>query len=99
MRLLIFRQQFFPQPVGFHRCGFPATLEPGIVIVPVGNQRLIEGGLIALQRMGRAEEVARRADVGEKTLFRALSENGNPTVATLHKVLHAVGLQIGRAHV
>jgi probable addiction module antidote protein len=39
-------------------------------------------------------DVARRADVGEKTLFRALSENGNPTVATLHKVLHAVGLRL-----
>ena len=39
-------------------------------------------------------EVARRADVGEKSLFRALSENGNPTIATLHKVLHAVGLRL-----
>ena len=53
--------------------------------------------LVALRQVAKAHgmaEVARRADVGEKTLFRALSENGNPTSATLHKVLHAVGLRL-----
>ena len=53
--------------------------------------------LVALRHVAKAHglaEVARRADVGEKTLFRALSENGNPTVDTLHKVLHAVGLRL-----
>ena len=53
--------------------------------------------LLALRQVAKAHgmaDVARRADVGEKTLFRALSENGNPTVATLHKVLHAVGLRL-----
>ena len=53
--------------------------------------------LVALRQIAKAHgmaDVARRADVGEKTLFRALSENGNPTVATLHKVLHAVGLRL-----
>jgi probable addiction module antidote protein len=38
--------------------------------------------------------VARRAEVGDKTLFRTLGENGNPTLATLQKVLHAVGLRL-----
>ena len=32
--------------------------------------------------------------MGDKTLFRALSENGNPTISTVHKVLHAVGLRL-----
>ena len=53
--------------------------------------------LVALRQVAKAHgmaDVARRADVGEKTLFRVLSENGNPTVATLHKVLHAVGLRL-----
>ena len=53
--------------------------------------------LVALRQVSKAHgmaDVARRADVGEKTLFRALSENGNPTIATLHKVLHAVGLRL-----
>lgn len=53
--------------------------------------------LLALRKVAKAHgmaEVARRADVGEKTLFRALSENGNPTITTLHKVLHAMGLRL-----
>ena len=53
--------------------------------------------LVALRQIAKAHgmaEVARRADVGEKSLFRALSENGNPTISTLHKVLHAVGLRL-----
>ena len=56
--------------------------------------------LVALRQVAKAHgmaEVARRADVGEKSLFRALSENGNPTVNTLHKVLHAVGLRLSVA--
>ena len=52
--------------------------------------------LVALRHVAKAHgmaEVARRAKVGEKTLFKSLSENGNPTIATVHKVLHAVGLR------
>lgn len=53
--------------------------------------------LVALRHVARAHgmaEVARRADMGDKTLFRALSESGNPTLMTVHKVLHAVGLRL-----
>ena len=53
--------------------------------------------LVALRHVAKAHgmaEVARRANVGEKTLFKSLSENGNPTIATVPKVLHAVGLRL-----
>ncbi len=53
--------------------------------------------LLALRQVAKAHgmaEVARRADVGSKTLFRALSEQGNPTLDTVNKVLHAVGLRL-----
>ena len=53
--------------------------------------------LVALRQVAKAHgmaEIARRAEVGDKTLFRALSDNGNPTVFTLHKVLHAMGLRL-----
>ncbi len=53
--------------------------------------------LLALRQIAKAHgmaEVARRADLGEKTLFKALSENGNPTISTVHKLLHAVGLRL-----
>jgi probable addiction module antidote protein len=53
--------------------------------------------LLALRQVAKAHgmaEVARSADIGEKTLFRALSENGNPTLETLTKVLHVMGLRL-----
>ncbi len=53
--------------------------------------------LLALRQVAKAHgmaDVARRADVGEKTLFQALSANGNPTLSTIQKVLHAVGLRL-----
>ena len=53
--------------------------------------------LVALRHVAKAHgmvEVARRADVGDKTLFKALSATGNPTLATVHKVLAAMGLRL-----
>lgn len=53
--------------------------------------------LVALRQIAKAHgmaEVARRAELGEKTLFRALSDKGNPTLTTVRKVLHAVGLRL-----
>lgn len=53
--------------------------------------------LLALRQVANAHgmaDVARRADLGEKTLFKSLTENGNPTIATVQKVLHAVGLRL-----
>jgi len=39
-------------------------------------------------------EMSRRTGLGEKTLFRSLGKNGNPTLDTLHRVLNAVGLRL-----
>ena len=53
--------------------------------------------VLALRQVAKAHgmaDVARRSDLGEKTLFRSLGEGGNPTLATLQKVLHAVGLRL-----
>ena len=56
--------------------------------------------LVALRHVAKAHgmaEVARRADLGDKTLFKALSATGNPTLATVQKVLAAVGLRLSVA--
>mgnify|MGYP002149314007 CR=1 FL=1 len=58
--------------------------------------------LLALRQVAKAHgmaEVARRAEVGDKTLFKALSDSGNPTLETITKVLHAVGLRLSVAPV
>ncbi len=36
-------------------------------------------------------------ELGDKSLFKALNENGNPTLNTVNKVLHAVGLRLSVA--
>ena len=56
--------------------------------------------LVALRHVAKAHgmaETARRAEVGDKTLFKALSGTGNPTVATLTRVLRALGLRLSVA--
>jgi probable addiction module antidote protein len=53
--------------------------------------------LLALRQVAKAHgmaEVARKAGLGDKTLFRALSSSGNPTLSTVHHVLQAVGLRL-----
>ena len=56
--------------------------------------------LVALRHVAKAHgmaEVARRANVGEKTLFKSLSADSNPKLSTAHKVLAAVGLRLSVA--
>jgi len=53
--------------------------------------------LVALRHVAKAHgmaEIARQTNLGEKTLFRALSKTGNPTLSTISKVLHAAGLRL-----
>lgn len=56
--------------------------------------------LVALRQVVKAHgmaEVTRRAEVSDKHLFKALGDNGNPTLDTVNKVLHAVGLRLSVA--
>lgn len=56
--------------------------------------------LVALRDVARAHgiaEIARRANLGEKTLFRSLSSKGNPTFSTICSVLKAMGLRLSIA--
>ena len=51
----------------------------------------------ALRDVARAQgmaDVARRAGVGEKSLFRSLGDAGNPRLDTLYKVLAATGMRL-----
>ena len=53
--------------------------------------------LLALRQVAKAHgmaEVARNAALGEKTLFKALSDDGNPTLETMNRILHSVGLRL-----
>jgi probable addiction module antidote protein len=53
--------------------------------------------LKAMKNVAQAHEVAsvaRQAGVQRETLYRSLSEDGNPTLATLTSILNALGMKI-----
>jgi len=43
---------------------------------------------------GGVREVAESAHLNRETLYRTLSENGNPKLTSLDSILHAVGLRL-----
>jgi probable addiction module antidote protein len=58
-----------------------------------------EGDLLqALQRLSKAfggvGEIAERADLNAKSLYRALSADGNPEIKTLVAILKAMGMRL-----
>jgi len=54
--------------------------------------------LLALRQMSKAfggvGEIARQTDLNANTLYRTLSEQGNPQVSTLSAILRAMGLRL-----
>jgi len=54
---------------------------------------------VALGDIARSQgmrEVARKAGVSRESLYRSLSEKGNPSASTLFKVLDACGIKLER---
>lgn len=53
--------------------------------------------LLALRQVAQAQgmaNVARKAHVGRESLYKTLSENGNPELRTINQLLHAMGLRL-----
>lgn len=60
-----------------------------------GDARYIAAALGAVARAhGGISELARNTGLHRQTLHKALSADGNPTLETVLKVLHALGLQM-----
>ncbi len=47
-----------------------------------------------LRAQKRMAEVADKANIGRPSIYKALSENGNPSLATFVSILHGVGLSM-----
>lgn len=43
---------------------------------------------------GGVQEIARRADANPNTMYRTLSEQGNPSLRTLRAILSSMGLRL-----
>ena len=56
----------------------------------------------ALGTIARAKgmsQLARETGLGRESLYKALSGEGNPSFATIHKVMRALGIKLHAAHV
>ena len=58
--------------------------EPGLIAAALGD----------IARASGMSGVARRAGLGRESLYKALSPNGNPELATLLRVVAALGLRL-----
>ena len=59
-----------------------------------GDPKLIAAALGDIARARGMTEVARKAGVTREALYKALSENGDPKLATLIGVFKALGLRL-----
>lgn len=62
-----------------------------------GDPSLIAAALGDIARARGMTEVARDAGLGRESLYKALSPEGNPELATVLRVLHALGLRLHAA--
>jgi probable addiction module antidote protein len=59
------------------------------------NPQVIAKALGAVARArGGIAELARQTGITREALYRSLSENGNPELGTVLKVLHALGIRL-----
>lgn len=59
-----------------------------------GDASLIAAALGDIARAKGMTEIARRAGLGRESLYKALSPDGNPELATVMKVMEALGLKL-----
>ena len=59
-----------------------------------GDGAVIRAALKHIARTRNMSAIARDAGLNRGNLYEALSEDGNPTLATLLKVTHALGLRL-----
>jgi len=64
-----------------------------------GDAAAMAEALGAIARAQGMSNVAERAGLGRQSLYKALSANGNPTLATISRVAAVLGLRISVAAV
>ena len=64
------------------------------VIMEDGDPALMAAALGDVARARGMTQVAREAGLTREGLYKALSAQGNPSFATVVKVMHAMGLQL-----
>ena len=60
----------------------------------IGDPALVAKALGVMARARGMTKVANDSDLGRESLYKALSEDGNPSLATFMKVAKALGLRL-----
>ena len=60
----------------------------------LGDGRLIRAALSDIARAGNMSQLAREIGMTRAGLYKALSENGNPSFTTISKVIRALGMRL-----
>ena len=60
-----------------------------------GDPELIKAALGDIARAKGMSEIAAATGLSRTSLYKALSQDGNPEFATMVKVLHSLGLRVG----
>ncbi|HYC54059.1 MAG TPA: addiction module antidote protein [Candidatus Binatia bacterium] len=59
-----------------------------------GDPRVIAHALGTVARARGMSEIARKTGLGRESLYKALSPDGNPSLATVLKVVRALGIRL-----
>lgn len=59
-----------------------------------GDGSLIRAALSDIARSGNMSRLAREIGMSREGLYKALSENGNPSFATVVRIARALGMQV-----
>ena len=59
-----------------------------------GDGSLLRAALHDSARAGNRSQLAREAGMSRKGLYKALSANGNPTLATVMRITRALGMKV-----
>jgi probable addiction module antidote protein len=62
-----------------------------------GDPSLIAAALGDIARAKGMSQIAKKAGLGRESLYKALSQEGNPEFSTILKVIHALGLKLQAA--
>ena len=63
-------------------------------VLEEGDPALVAHALGIIARAKGMAKIARAAGLGRESLYKSLSHNGNPELATVLKVIHALGLKL-----
>jgi probable addiction module antidote protein len=77
-----------------HKVGLGRLSQNGNAVLEDGDPELVAHALGVVSRSKGMGEIAAKTGLGRESLYKALSSEGNPEMATFLKVIKALGLKL-----